>query len=665
MSLDRRLTLLFILVVILPMVAAGFVFQRVVNDEIKRRAVLSLQPTLSVALDVHNERVEGLDRHVADAASSASIGRLLKNGPSRQMNRALELQRDQQGLDFLVASGAAGNVLGARRVEPRFVDGFEVATPREIVAAASAVRDGFVVSAPKGVTVDGRRVGELVGGLWIDDEVLIGSTPQRVELAVVVGEELVASSQPIQRPLPLGQPAAGRFDIGVAGGGPALAQPVGGNTSLIAWAPRTPLRDLVGRIVGPLVLLLLVAASCMSLLVYLLSRWVMRPIGELSQRAKAIAEGDFDERIRIRAKGEVGGLAASFNEMSARLSEMIQELSSSRAQLQRAVERVGETLRSTHNMDQLLDSLLNTAADAVEGDAAVLWRFSPNRRELLVAATRGVDLDGATLPVGTGVAGLVAERGAPVTRHSDAGAARSPVEPAFAMVVAAPIYSQGRMQAVMSVYRTDRDRPFSKNDVDTVLFLAEQGGVAIENVTLHEEAQRLSLTDGLTGVWNRRYFQMHFRQTLATAVRFERPFSVLIMDLDHFKRVNDTHGHQRGDAVLVEFAQRVNDVLREVDTFARYGGEEFVCLLSETDFSGAVTTAEKIIDTVSSEAFGEPGEEPVRLTVSIGVSSYPQHGASFSALVEAADQALYEAKQAGRDRVVVAGGHPPNLSIAR
>ena len=203
-----------------------------------------------------------------------------------------------------------------------------------------------------------------------------------------------------------------------------------------------------------------------------------------------------------------------------------------------------------------------------------------------------------------------------------------------------------------------------------VVFLAEQGGVAIENVLLHEETTRLSLTDGLTGVWNRRYFQMQFRQVLATATRFARPFSLLMLDLDHFKDVNDNFGHQRGDEILVEVAQRINDALREVDTFARYGGEEFICLLSETDMSGAQTTADKILRAIRATPFGEKSGAPLRLTVSIGIASYPEHGDSFGSLVDAADKALYRAKQEGRDRVRVAGLPPdepnePGLRIAR
>jgi diguanylate cyclase (GGDEF)-like protein len=105
--------------------------------------------------------------------------------------------------------------------------------------------------------------------------------------------------------------------------------------------------------------------------------------------------------------------------------------------------------------------------------------------------------------------------------------------------------------------------------------------------------------------------------------------------------------------------------LREIDTFARYGGEEFICLLSETDAEGAFITGEKIREAIRSQPFGGAGEDPVKVTVSIGVAAYPKHGNTFHELVETADKALYRAKESGRDRVEVGGDAPPNLSVAR
>jgi two-component system, cell cycle response regulator len=137
-----------------------------------------------------------------------------------------------------------------------------------------------------------------------------------------------------------------------------------------------------------------------------------------------------------------------------------------------------------------------------------------------------------------------------------------------------------------------------------------------------------------------------------------------MLDLDNFKIVNDTYGHQRGDAILIEFSKRVGETLREVDHFIRYGGEEFLCLLTETSLSGAKAAADKILLAVRSDSFGTSGEELVDLTVSVGVASYPEHGASYERLISAADGALYRAKHDGRDRWRVADGTSPGLRLA-
>jgi diguanylate cyclase (GGDEF)-like protein len=122
-----------------------------------------------------------------------------------------------------------------------------------------------------------------------------------------------------------------------------------------------------------------------------------------------------------------------------------------------------------------------------------------------------------------------------------------------------------------------------------------------------------------------------------------------MLDIDLFKSVNDTYGHQRGDAVLVELAARVRGEVRDVDTVARYGGEEVVVILPETDEAGAAQAAERICDAIRRRAFGEPGQDEVDVTVSIGAAVFPAHGGSATTLLRRADEALYEAKDAGRD----------------
>jgi diguanylate cyclase (GGDEF)-like protein len=138
-------------------------------------------------------------------------------------------------------------------------------------------------------------------------------------------------------------------------------------------------------------------------------------------------------------------------------------------------------------------------------------------------------------------------------------------------------------------------------------------------------------------------------------VRFERPLSLLLLDLDHFKLVNDVWGHPRGDAVLVELAARVRAQVRDVDTLARYGGEEFVVVLPETDRSGAVQAAERICAAVRRRPFGEDGEQPIDVTLSLGIAVFPDHGTSSTTLLRRADEALYSAKRGGRDGWRLAG----------
>jgi diguanylate cyclase (GGDEF)-like protein len=172
-----------------------------------------------------------------------------------------------------------------------------------------------------------------------------------------------------------------------------------------------------------------------------------------------------------------------------------------------------------------------------------------------------------------------------------------------------------------------------------------------------QETQRLSVTDALTGLGNRRALAEHLHREIERAGRFGRTFGVLALDLDHFKEINDSHGHRVGDGVLVELAARIRGVIREVDLAFRQGGEEFVVLLPETDIAGSLTAARRIGDAVRDTPFARD-DEAIAVTVSAGVAVFPRHARTGEDLLEAADQALYAAKAAGRDTFVLAGTQP-------
>lgn len=183
--------------------------------------------------------------------------------------------------------------------------------------------------------------------------------------------------------------------------------------------------------------------------------------------------------------------------------------------------------------------------------------------------------------------------------------------------------------------------------------LALQAAQALVRTRLYEQAERLATTDGLTGLLNRRTFSAQIQGRLREAQRYSRPLSLLLLDIDHFKKVNDTHGHPAGDAVLRGVASVAQKQARETDIVARYGGEEMALILPETDARGAHAIAERLRKAVG--AAGYPTERGnLHVTVSVGVATWPGSGEAAEALLEAADRALYRAKQAGRNRVSAA-----------
>ena len=520
MSLQQRLTLLFVVIVMLPLSAAGFFLRDTVVGEVRRREESRLRPTLAETESLMAARMEAVDELIAPVA------RRIRRSPAEDPNPRLRpllkraLARTEE-LDFLIAVGRSGEVVASSSSEPNFAAGFEAPGVAEIVAEPEVVG-----TAGQRVAMGGRNsvVDRLVAGFWTDRDFLETASEGDIELALVSGEQTLAGTGRVPY-LPSIQ-KGGSVHVRVR----ALTEDV----SAVAWYSAGKLSALSQRVLYYLLGFLAVALLVVAGLSHWLSRLLTRSLNEVSRGAEAIAQGRFEYRIPINSTDEVGQLANSLNEMAARLGTTVAELSSSRDLLQRTVQRVGETLRSTHDMRSILESILNTAADAVGADVGVIWGFSATRGELYPIVVRDARGDGlGRVSVGSGIVGLVAERGVTIVRDGSAeGPQPAASEPRFPVSMAIPLYSQQRIHSVLTVYRRDDQSPFEQADIDAVKFLADQGRVALENVILHEEAQRLSITDGLTGVWNRRFLQMQFRSMHATATRFDRPFSLLMLDLD-------------------------------------------------------------------------------------------------------------------------------------
>jgi len=196
-----------------------------------------------------------------------------------------------------------------------------------------------------------------------------------------------------------------------------------------------------------------------------------------------------------------------------------------------------------------------------------------------------------------------------------------------------------------------RKEAFDTDDIQPLESVADICAAAIQNANYFERMKQLAYVDGLTGIHNRRYFEMRIIDELERASRFQGRMSVIMVDIDHFKRLNDEFGHLLGDEVLRSVSAILKQPLRKSDLVCRYGGEEFAVIVPETSGENAMTVAEKLRRQVEDHHF--PGV-PRQVTISCGVADYPTHGRTRDELVAAADGALYVAKQAGRNRVIAA-----------
>lgn len=190
------------------------------------------------------------------------------------------------------------------------------------------------------------------------------------------------------------------------------------------------------------------------------------------------------------------------------------------------------------------------------------------------------------------------------------------------------------------------------NNQDEIGRLALEFNAMAERLLAHRhKLEELSVRDGLTGLYNRRELEKRLHQEIQRARRYRRSLSVLMLDIDHFKNVNDHYGHQAGDEVLITVADLIQLNVRPVDVVCRYGGEEVAIILPETDAAGARTVAERIRGTVEDSVTTTPQGDTVHVTVSIGLAVFPRDGDTAASLIHAADQALYAAKQEGRNLV--------------
>jgi diguanylate cyclase (GGDEF)-like protein len=332
---------------------------------------------------------------------------------------------------------------------------------------------------------------------------------------------------------------------------------------------------------------------------------------------------------------------------------------------QRAVEldalhKATAALLTTLDLDELLGQILDAAQSAFPAaDKGLLHLVAPGTSELKMRAISGFKdprIKKVVFPKGTDYPSTVLREKKPVLIDDMEDTTSRPDSLPFRSAIIVPLFHGVSVHGVLTL-SSSVPFAFTPHDLHLLETFAATTTAALQNALLHAEVQKLAITDSLTGYMNRRGFDDLSARELERALRFGRPLSLIMIDIDNFKKINDTYGHAVGDRVLYHLAGRLQSSLREVDVLGRYGGDEFIVLLPETDAETASAVAERIrIEFYRPLSIGKtlPPEKPLIVSASFGVAGLTNDIQDIASLVEKADRAAYRAKQNGRNLVEVA-----------
>lgn len=321
----------------------------------------------------------------------------------------------------------------------------------------------------------------------------------------------------------------------------------------------------------------------------------------------------------------------------------------------RLLYEVSLAVATERKIAQLADKLVQGAKELVHAKGALLTLLDSEANVASISVS-GLEVDPKTLQGALSRSGLFglayAEQKPCLLDNAEAHplwSATPPHQPPIRTLLSIPFIREGKVTGILTVL--NKEDGFTQGDIDTLLTLAIHSTLAVENARFLEETERMAVTDGLTGLYNHKEFQKRLAEEVERGTRYGKEFSLLMMDIDHFKVFNDTHGHPVGDAILKEIVKITKKCIRTVDIAARYGGEEFAIVLPETNSEGGKIVAERIRQSISDSHFQTPGGSRAHLSVSIGISLFPADASKREELIIAADEALYFAKKAGRNRI--------------
>lgn len=411
--------------------------------------------------------------------------------------------------------------------------------------------------------------------------------------------------------------------------------------------------------------------------------FINRPLENLIKIMEGAEKKDFLIRAPVRSQDVIGRLSDCFNRLMERMTTIdavkleterklihIEEELAFKKVLEEKNKRLSFLYEVAHTISATIDlaSLLTILSDIISQRlgfkefAILLW--DAEQEALVVRHMVGfkpdVQIQDMLFKKGEGISGLVAKTQQmiyiPDTRQDDRYLHYKGQKKEDVSFVSIPLLAQNKLIGVMNLSRPGMDE-FSKDDLALLQAIADQVGVALNNAHLYSTTQSLTVKDELTDLHNRRYLQQALPLEIKRAERYSREFSILMIDIDHFKEFNDTYGHLEGDKVLQNFSKMMRQKLRESDIIARFGGDEFLIVLPNTDKKHASRVAVKLISLIEQQSFSDSqGDRKGYFTVSVGLASYPEDAKGVTDLIHRADSALYHAKREGRNKVACCQG---------
>ncbi|HUZ05627.1 MAG TPA: sensor domain-containing diguanylate cyclase [Acidobacteriaceae bacterium] len=321
---------------------------------------------------------------------------------------------------------------------------------------------------------------------------------------------------------------------------------------------------------------------------------------------------------------------------------------------------VARALTSSLDLDQVLRTILQQMSQTFRPETWSLLMLDEEAQELYYAAGAEETLEHKRIPVGQGIPGWVAQHGEPLIinnaqedprfQQSDAAADR-PAE----TVVCLPLRARARTQGVIQLVNCHIDAMKSQ-EIFFLHALCDYAAIAIQNAHAMEQIQKLTITDDCTGLYNARHLYEMLDEALEHCGKKRQPVSMIFFDLDHFKSVNDTHGHLMGSKLLAEVGAMIRNNIGPLCSAFRYGGDEFVVLLPNMGKESSISTAKLLLQTMQETKFLQENGLNVTLGASFGVASAPEDGREMHEIIRAADTAMYAVKASTRNAVGGASG---------